>query len=276
MKKILLLIAILFTLQGVNAQSDFYEALTYDGSYSGNGRAPQGTKTFNRSVWLITAAEMSGAGFVSGDVINSLGFLYISAQNITTTSTSYTVYLQNSTDATNTKSTTWGTAITGMTTVSNANITIPASIGAVNFPFSGGSTFTYNGGSLYVAFDYQNSGTIATTGNSAGCETTLTGGILTAMATTSTAPTTLAASLYRPHTILGKAVSCARPTTLTPSGETLNSINLTWTGTGSVFSIEYGPQNFTLGTGTAVNSISGFKFYVNWEIRAMEWLQRLG
>lgn len=264
MKK-LLLITLLFVSAAIHAQSDFYEAISYDGgSYSGLGRAPQGTKTFNRSVWLIKASEMTNAGFVSGDVINSLGFLYVTAQNIATTSTSYNVYMQNSTDATNLKSTTWATAITGMTTVSNANITIPATTGVVNFPFSGGSTFTYNGGSVYVAFDYQkNSGTLATTGNSVGCEPSLAGGILTGTSTSTIAPTAIAASAFRPHTVLGKAVSCARPTTLTPSGETLTSINLAWAGTGSVFNIEYGPQDFTLGTGTTVNNVSGSSTVIN-------------
>ncbi len=263
MKK-LLLIALLFISAAIHAQSDFYETISYDGgSYSGLGRAPQGTKTFNRSVWLIKATEMTNAGFVSGDVINSLGFLYVVAQNIATTSTSYTVYMQNSTNTTNLKSTTWGTAITGMTMVSNANITIPATAGVVNFPFSGGSTFTYTGGSVYVAFDYQNSGTLATSSNSVGCETSLTGGILTVTGTTTTAPTTLVASAFRPHTVLGKAVSCARPTSVTPSSETLTSINLAWAGAGSVFDIEYGPQNFTLGTGTTVNNFSGLSTVIN-------------
>ncbi len=262
MKKLLLIFLLSIT-ASINAQTDFYEALSFDGSTSGNGRAPQGARTFNRSVWLITSTEMANAGFVSGNVINSLGFLYTTAQNIPTTSTSCTIYLQNSTDATNLKSLTWATAITGMTTVSNANITIPATTGVVNYPFSGGTSFVYSGGSLYVAFDYQNSGTVATTANGAGCQTALAGGILTGMSANTTAPTTLTASAFRPHTILGKSVSCARPTSVTPSGETLTSINLGWAGTGSVFSIEYGPQNFTLGTGTTINNFSGFSTVIN-------------
>jgi hypothetical protein len=256
MKKLLLFFVLLIT-GAIHAQSDFYETLSFDGSTSGNGRAPQGARTFNRSVWLITASEMTAAGFVTGNVINSLGFLYTTAQNVATTSTSHTVYMQNSTDATNLKSTTWATAITGMTTVSNANITIPATTGVVNFPFSGGTSFVYSGGSIYVAFDYQNSGTVASVANGAGCQTALTGGILSGMSTNTTAPTSLTASAFRPHTILGKSVSCARPTLVTPSGETLTSINLGWAGTGTVFNIEYGPQNFTLGTGTTINNFSG-------------------
>ncbi len=264
MKKLLLLITLLFISGSIHAQSDFYEALSYDGSTSGNGRAPQGTKTFSRAVWLIKATEMTNAGFVSGDVINSLGFMYVAAQNVATTSTSYTVYMQNSNDATNLKTTPWATAITGMTTVSTANITIPATAGVVNFPFSGGTSFTYSGGSVYVAFDYQkNSGTLATTGNVAGCETSLAGGLLAVMATGTTAPTAITTSAFRPHTVLGKAVSCTRPTSLTPANETLTSINLDWTGTGTVFNIEYGPQNFILGTGTPMNNVSGSSTVIN-------------
>ena len=262
MKKLLLLALLLFS-GAIHSQSDFYPALTSVGSISGNGRAPQGAAKYNRSVWIITAAEMTASGFTTNSIINAIGFNYSTAQNIATTG-NLTVYLENTTSATNAKSTNWATAISTMTTVSNSSINIPATTGRVDFPFSGGSAFTYTGGALYVAFDYQNpTGTLATTANVALCDTVLTNGLLGAWTATTTVPATVAASTYRPETWLGKAVSCARPTSVTPSSETLTSINLAWAGAGSVFNIEYGPQNFTLGTGTTINNFSGLNTVIN-------------
>ena len=57
MKKLLLSAFLLLGVLASHAQSDYYPALTSDGSTSGNGRAPQGTKNCDRSVYLITAAE---------------------------------------------------------------------------------------------------------------------------------------------------------------------------------------------------------------------------
>src|SRR5439155_18534881 len=112
------------------------------------------------------------------------------------------ISLRNTSDVTNTKSTTWATAITGMAVVHNATTTLPSPAGTFDITFSGGSPFTYTGGGLYVAFDCgQYTGTLSTTTvawcNSAG----LVNGLLGAQSNTS-APTTLAASSFRPETRL--------------------------------------------------------------------------
>lgn len=253
MKKILLTILLYSIGHLAYSQSDYYDVLT-GGSTSGNGRAPQGARGASRSVWLISSAEMTASGLVSGDIINSLGFNYSTAQDIATTGT-ITIYLENTTDTTNGKSTTWATAISGMTTVSSSSVTIPAATGIFNISFSGGSTFTYTGGALYVAFDYQNfSNPLATTANVALCNTSLTGGLKGAMsaAGATTAPTTIAASNFRPYTILGKSVSCSRPQGLSAGNETLTSCDLSWTSSSSNFELEYGLYGFTQGSGTTV------------------------
>ena len=111
-------------------------------------------------------------------------------------------------------------------------------------------------------FDYQNSGTVATTANVAYCNTSLVGGLKGAVtaAGVTTPPTTIAVSNFRPETRLAKPVSCARPTN--PSADqtlaTLNSAVLSWNPVGgSDIELEYGPYNYTQGTGgTTVTSVT--------------------
>lgn len=257
MKKITLILLFIFSLTELSAQVDHY-AVVSGIATSQNGRAPQGARNVTRSVWIITSTEMADAGFATGDVISGLGFTYQVAQDIATTGTC-TIYLQNTSDTTNTKSTSWATAITGMTTVSTGAFTIPNAAGEINYNFSGGSTFTYTGGALYVAYDYQ-SPTTSTTFNTAYCNNTgVLGGVKSAMsaAASTTPPTTIAASNFRPVTRLGKTVVCARPYNLFSN---VNS-NTTTSGTlsfnpvgGNSFEIEYGDYGFTQGTGTAITS----------------------
>lgn len=250
-KQIAILFVLFFAIDSY-AQINYYDCVSGNGT-SGNARAPQGTRRYARSVYLITAAEMSASGLVSSDVINSIAFTYTTAQDIATTG-NLTVYLQNTADTSNLKSTTWSTA--GMTTVSNASLNIGTSTGTLFIPFSGGSAFTYTGGALYVAFDYQNAaGTIATVAPTVKCGTSLTNGLKGAQSQTA-APTTLTASSFRPVTKLGKASTCSRPTDLSynsPGTLTTNTVSWVSPDAGTNFILEYGPYNFTPGTGTTVN-----------------------
>ena len=258
MKKITLLIVILLASLSIQAQSDTYIVLPNNGGTSQNGRAPQGLRPAGRSVWIITAAEMAASGFSSGSVVNSLGFNYLVAHNAGITGT-IVIYLQNTADATNTKSTTWATAITGMTTVSNSAVTLPATVGAFDIPFSGGSPFTYTGGGLYVAFDYQNFSTpVSTVASTASCNNSLAAGLLGAMTAVAgtTPPATVAASAFRPETRLGKSVTCARPINLAVSNTTFSSADLSFTSAGGTTDIEYGAYGYVQGTGTTVTAVT--------------------
>lgn len=255
MKKTLLSLLLIIGF-AANAQTDYYSVLPNNGGSSGNGRAPQGAVRYNRSIWLVTAAEMTASGFTNGTVVSSLGFNYFAAQSIATTG-NIVIYLQNTADATNTKSTDWATAIAGMTTASNGSITIPAATGTFDIPFIGGSTFTYTGGAVYVAFDYQNAANpVAVTANTALCNTALANGLKSAFSATA-APVTVAASMYRPETRFGKPVTCARPTNLGFNTPALNSANLTFNVTaGGTVSLEYGPFGYTQGTGTTITNVT--------------------
>jgi len=267
LKSFLIIISFFGASQSAMAQTDYYDVLVGT-STSQNGRAPQGGRNICRSVFLITQAEMTAAGFVNGNAINGLAFFYSIAQDIPTTG-NMVVYLQNTADATNTKSTTWATAITGMTTASNASITVPNTAGQLFVPFSGGSAFTYTGTGLYVAFDYQNlANPVATALNTALCNTALTGGIKGAMsaAGSSVAPTTIVASNFRPIVKLGRPSACSMPVNLAydQSQSTFNQALVSWFSHdgGSNFEIEYGPYNFIQGTGTTV-SVSTNPYAVN-------------
>ncbi len=234
------------------AQSQFNPVIT-GGSTSGLGRAPQGSHRFTRSHFIVTAAEMTTAGFSNGDRISGLGFTYVTPQSIPTTG-SIKIYLENTTNTSNTKSTNWTTAITGMTLVSDGATTVPAATGDYNIEFVNGSSFVYGGGSIYVAFDYQNLTNPLSTPNAAFCLSATVGGaagVATASSTTTTAPVTLTRSNFRPQVRLAIPVACARPTNLGATNPTPTSATLTWNPIGGTgIEVEYGLQGFTLGTGT--------------------------
>ncbi len=176
-----------------------------DGSSSGNERAPIGNFLFGRAVYLITASEAASGGLTSGIVPGSIGWHYAAAPGADAVG-NLIVYLQNTTDATNTKSTNWATAITGMTVVHNSVSTLlPNSSTPFDITFAGGSPFTYTGGGLYVAFDWQWTGPTTSLGLVA-CNAALANGLKGAQSNSS-APTTLVATNLRPETRLRRAVA---------------------------------------------------------------------
>ena len=254
MKKITLLF--MFTLfaisSSVSAQSDYIATLAAQSQSSVRG--PQGAYKYQKSVWLITATELTNSGFAANDVLNAIAFNYTAGLNAPTTGT-INVYLQNTTATTNTKSNTWATTITGMTSVYNGAVTLPDTVGQFTIPFT--SNFTYTGGGIFVAFDYQNaSNPIATTASALTSNTDMTIGAKVYSSTTANGTTlTNVASAHRPVTIFGKSVACARPVNVAIPSTTLTSANLTFTSSNPA-NIEYGPYNFTTGTGTTTSGIS--------------------
>lgn len=189
------------------AQSCPKTVLPNSNATSGNARCPMLRYRFERSVYLITQAELAAAGYTAGSMPTTIGWNY-QVGNTLTDSAPLIVYMENTTDTTNTKSTTWTTAITGMTVVHNATTTLPAAAGPFDIALTGGSPFTYTGGGLYIAFDFgQYTGTLAT-GTVAWCNNTLVGGLLGNQSNTA-APTTLTASAFRPETRLDGAPGLA-------------------------------------------------------------------
>jgi hypothetical protein len=257
MKKNLLSFIFLLVAFVANAQVDYYSGLPNDGSSSGSGRAPRTDAKFSRVVYLITANELADAGLVNGAKITSVGFNYSVAPSVPVTTTAFAMYLQNTTDVTNAKSNTWSTVVSDMTSVTTSNITIPATTG---ISYINVTSFTYTGGGLYVAYDYQNTGTTSTA-NRVLTNTKLANGWLGAVTggPTVTAPSTTITSVsgFRPQTEFTISVDCARPTTQSFANSTKTTVDLNWTGTGSKFDVEYGADGYTQGTGTAVNGVTG-------------------
>jgi len=176
-------------------------SLPSTGATSGNTRIPGNTFRYQRTEYLITAAEMAASSFPVGQEINSIGFL-VGTAGATTQSGTFTVYLKNTSDVAYSLGTSWD--ITGFTKVSEiANWTVPIAAGSYEVPFSGGSAFTYTGGGVYVAWEFSNpSGTLGTTGLVALCNLNMTGGLMGQRSSTAM-PTTLVASNWRPATIFG-------------------------------------------------------------------------
>ncbi|QQS35337.1 MAG: T9SS type A sorting domain-containing protein [Ignavibacteriales bacterium] len=175
-------------------------ALPTNQSTSGFSRAPSNFWGYQRTEYLITATEMSASGFPNGAAINSIGFLIATAGvgNLTGT---LNIYLMNTTDVTYSLGTSWTT--TGFTQVStNASFSVPITAGYYDIPFTGGSTFNYSGGGVYVAWEFSSASAIGSTGVVHYCNTTLTGGLYGQRSTTAL-PTTLVASNWRPATRFG-------------------------------------------------------------------------
>jgi len=199
-KKIILVLLLLFGMQFVNAQS--FQLILNNNFQTNNGSTPQGHQRWTRTCILVTAAEMAAAGVGTSQQFN---FLKLN-QNVPANpgaSGTVKIYLQNSSDATYLKSTTWTTLITGMTHVTNVPLTLPTTAGAYTINYNL-SSFTYTGGSLYVAIEYSNpagplSGTTAhlvqagATANYA----------VRNQATTVAAPAIMAATTSRPDLLMG-------------------------------------------------------------------------
>ncbi len=166
---------------------------------SGNGRAPNGNWRSIRTHYLITPSEM--AAFTASE-IGGIEWEFSTAPTIPTTGT-LRIYLEQTTHTTNSKSSTWSTAISTMTLVHDATTVIPAVLGKWQVVFSLGA-FSYTpGNGLYVAFEWLNcSGTLSAS-TVVACNTSLTNGLYGVQSTlTSPCPTTspLTASSFRPIT----------------------------------------------------------------------------
>jgi hypothetical protein len=163
-------------------------------------RAPNGTNlhSFMRGSSLVLTSELNT--ITSGTSLNTFGFSTSTGATSAVTGT-IVVYMLNSSDATFTRGTSWATIIAGMTQVYSGPYTVPTT--ATNVDVTLTTPFVYNGGSVYVAYDFVRTGTPATTGavynaNSIG----LVGGCVSANSDTA-APTTLATTSFRPATRFG-------------------------------------------------------------------------
>ncbi len=222
--------------------------LPNDAGTSANGRSPSNAWRRIRSIYLIKQTELAAAGFGNGSQVGQIGWTYIAASTAGAATGPLIVYLQNTTDVTNLKSTTWATAISGMTVVHNATTTL-AGTTTPDIVLTGGSPFTYTGGGVYVAFDWGcytgTLGSVTTSCNFQG----LTNGLLGAQSTAAcpgAGAATVAASNFRPETRFGPPLV---PCSGTPApGNTVSSVGSS-ACTGSSFTLSL--QTTTNGTGVS-------------------------
>lgn len=205
MKKTLSLIsAVLLSAQSFSQTTIYAELPPLTSAGTTNQRAPNGTTahTTFRGHFIIPASEVSG--IVNGTQITNMGFVYSNGASSVATGT-ITFYLENTANTTNTKSTTWATAIAAMTPVYNGTLVIPSGTGtAAVSDVVLGTPFAYTGGGIYVAYDWQGA-TFAVTGAINQADASLAGSTFSGASATTTPPATLGgtASAFRPQVRFG-------------------------------------------------------------------------
>ncbi len=201
---------LLFAVGGL--QAAIIPVLVANGT-SNNGRAPQGSRLFVNTVYLITPTEMTNSLF-GADLVTSVGWEWApvgaSFQNAQTTGT-LRVYIQNTTNTTYSKGTNFTNALAGMTKIIDGTITIPAGATpfTVDVPIGGPTTSSFStvaGQGVYIAFEYNTTSAIATPVGSptVSCDASLAASLGTAQSQVSY-PTTMGLSAFRPRTRLGNS-----------------------------------------------------------------------
>ncbi|MCC6370803.1 MAG: T9SS type A sorting domain-containing protein [Bacteroidia bacterium] len=132
------------------------EAPEYDGGSFSAFIGANGTSTvsYYRACYLITQADLQRMA-LTNSVITSFGFDFYRPAS-TAVVGQFTLYLENTTDATYNKGTNYPTAIAPMSTNYTGIFTLPTgsqnSTATVNYNLT--NNFNYTGGGIYVAFDY--------------------------------------------------------------------------------------------------------------------------
>jgi hypothetical protein len=186
--------------KGIGGTDALLNYVINGGSTSGTSRAPSNYYQYQRTQYLLTPAEMAAAGFVNGDVFNAIGFLVAMGGTGTMTPGTLSIWLKNTADVTYTLGITWNMAT--FTQVStNTSWTAPIYGNAYMIDFTNPSAFTYTGGGIYVAWQFEAPG-----GVQPGwlvthyCNTALNPGLAGERSTTG--HVALATSAFRPATIL--------------------------------------------------------------------------
>jgi hypothetical protein len=202
-KKLFVFAAWLVTVSVCFSQPAFYtEAPPFDNGTT-QVRAPNGLSihAYLRASQLVLATELTN--IASGSTLTSFGFTLANGTSTTPVTGNFTLYLQNSSDVSYNKGTTWSTIITGMTTAYASTMTLPVSAGTTSITMTLSTPFVYNGGAIYVAYDWYSAGPFDTspvtyransTGLVSGCVSGASG---------SSAPTTLGSSSFRPCFLWG-------------------------------------------------------------------------
>ncbi|WP_410222183.1 T9SS type A sorting domain-containing protein [Pedobacter sp.] len=204
MKKLLLSIFMAFYAISTYSQATIFVQTPISTAGTSALRAPNGTTahTTLRAAFIIPASELNGI-LNTNAVIKRLGFVYETGVS-SAAGGNFKIYLQNTTDASYSKSNVWATAITGMTQVYDGNYNLPVgATTAATTDIGLNNNFTYTGGGLYVAYDYLGS-QFATTSAIYRCDNSIPNSLANASSNTTTPPDSFtASSSFRPSLLFG-------------------------------------------------------------------------
>jgi len=255
-RKLLTLSLAIFTALGSQAQVNISTGSPANNGATTQLRAPNGfaDHTTLRAHMIIPAAEVNT--LVNGDVVTSIGFT-LQAGVAGNATGNIQFYLENTSDVTNLKSTTWATAIGTMTSVYNGAITLPVSTGNVNIDLPTNGAFTYTGGGIYVAYDYAAT-TFSTVPATYLCNNTIPGGLVMESTTTATPGATLtASSSFRPEIRFGLPNPNANDMTVNAVRPVFGHVNKAYQSSSDAFGYVTNTSNTTLTNVPVTLTVSG-------------------
>lgn len=190
-------------------------------------RMPNGLASYAymRGHFLLTAADL--AGIPAATPLTSFGMNFVTGTDVATDG-SFNVYLENTSDTTNTKSTTWTTAVASMTSVYAGTLTLPVGTttpASIDLTLNG-TSFSYTGGGLYVAYEYVGS-TFSNVPATYAANSDLAGATHSANSATVLPATLTASSSFRPQVRLGYANPHANQLAVALS-VTFGDLNAVW------------------------------------------------
>lgn len=192
-------------------------------------RFPSGlpTHAYLRGHMILTAADL--AAVPSGTTLKSLGMVYLEGTS-TPAGGNFRVYLQNSADLTNQKSSDWATAIGPMTEVYAGGLSLPVGTAPATLDLPLTTSFTYSGGSLYMAYEYTATTFASDVNHPAKYAANFDmAGSIRMDASTSALPTTLTqVSAFRPQLRLGFPNPHQHELSLESLGVTYGELNGLW------------------------------------------------
>lgn len=119
------------------------------------------TTSASRSNMVITQAELSALGIITGSTITEIQFNKTNAANFNTPATSYKMYMANTSNTTLATTLTWASVLTTHTEVyTSSSFNIPLAAGWVTWSIT---PFVYTGGSLEIATECSMGGNGAAT-----------------------------------------------------------------------------------------------------------------
>ncbi|MBA3665895.1 MAG: hypothetical protein H0W61_17075, partial [Bacteroidetes bacterium] len=175
MKKITLIVLVfLSSLGAAFGQANLLIKAPAGNNANSTSRAPNGNiaHTTMRGCFYVSQTEL-GSYFVPGTTISSFGFSLVAGVTGTAVTGNFTVYLQNTSDASYLKGTSFTTAIAPMTTAYNSTMTVPISAGTTSVLLTLSTPFTYTGGGVYVAYDWASSGPFSTSSANYVCDNSI-------------------------------------------------------------------------------------------------------